>query len=137
MSIHRLIPQMRTPPVSTGRRLAVRSTQVDRMGVLTVHGDARPDALDPLIAAIDELFAAGVRGIVLDFLDVTSWSTRGLEVAVLTATRAHEQRRGFAACGLPDEQLAVLRRNFPGVRYEQFAHPGRRSAQDALLSHSS
>ncbi len=137
MSIHRLIPQMRTPSTSGGRRLTVRSTHTDRVGVLTVSGDARPDALDPLIAAIDELFAAGVRAIVLDCMDVTSWSTRGLEVAVLTATRAHEQRIGFAACGVPDEQLTFLRRHFPGVRPEQFAHPGRRSAEDALLSHSS
>lgn len=134
MSVHRSIPQMRRPPVDT--ILAVASATEDGVGYLTLRGDARPDALDPLLASIDGLFATGVRAIVLDCVNVTSWSRRGLEVAVLTATRAHEQRIAFAACGLPEEQLAFLHRQWPGVRAEQFAHPGRRAAQRALLSHS-
>ncbi|WP_157970785.1 STAS domain-containing protein [Nakamurella deserti] len=136
MSVQRTIPQMRTPLSGGARRLSVHTTQTARVGVLVLRGDARPDALGPLITAIDGLFAARVGAIVLDCRDVTSWSSRGLEVAVLTATRAHEQRIGFAACGVPEEQLSFVRRQWPGVRVEQFAYPGRRSAEDALLSHA-
>lgn len=137
MSVQRTIPQMRTPLPGGARRLSVHSSLTGRVGVLVLRGDARPDALGPLITAIDGLFDAHVRAIVLDCMDVTSWSSRGLEVAVLTATRAHEQRLGFAACGVPEEQLSFLRRQWPGVRADQFAYPGRRSAESALLSNAS
>ncbi len=136
MSVHRSIPEMRRAPGNGVRALAVESMTADDVGCLTLRGDARSDALDPLLAAIDGLLAAGVRAIVLDCGHVSSWSRRGLEVGVLTATRAHEQRIAFAACGLPEDQLAFLHREWPGVRAEQFAHPDRRSAQQALLSHS-
>lgn len=136
MSDHRSMPEQRAQSGGGVRALSVRTTTADGVGCLTLHGDARPDALGPLLASIDALFATGIRAIVLDCVDVSSWSRRGLEVAVLTATRAHEQRIGFVACGLPEDQLAQLHRHWPGVRAEQFAYPGRQSAHDALLSHS-
>lgn len=136
MSVQRTIPQMRTSVASGVRPLTVVSTTTDRVGCLALRGEARPDALGPMLAAIDGLFAAGVRAIVLDCGGVSGWSRRGLEVAVLTATRAHEQRMDFAACGLPADQLAFLHRQWPGVRAEQFAHPERRSAESQLLTHS-
>jgi hypothetical protein len=136
LSVHRTIPQPRTPHAGGARTLSVVSTTTDVVGCLVLRGDAPPDALDPLLVAIDGLFAARVRAIVLDCTEVSSWSRRCLEVAVLTATRAHEQRIAFAACGLPPEQLGLLRSQWPGVPAHQFAHSGRRSAEDALLSHS-
>lgn len=134
MSVPRTIPQMRVPPSAGGRSLSVGSTVTDGVGCLVVRGDARPEALEPLLYAIDGLFGSRVRAIVLDCTGVSSWSRRGLEIAVLTATRAHEQRISFVACGLPEEQLDFLRRQWPGVRSEQFAFAGRRAAGEALLT---
>ncbi len=123
---------MRVPARSGTGGLSVTTSISDRVGAVSLRGAAHPDSLGPLLHAIDGLFVDDVRGIVLDCTGVTSWSVRGLEIAVLTATRAHGQRMGFAACGLPPDQLAVLRRRWPGVRPDQFAHTDRETAFEAL-----
>ncbi|MEP6979473.1 MAG: hypothetical protein ABJA16_01785 [Nakamurella sp.] len=128
---------MRTPPPSTDRTLTVSSGTTDGIGCLTLRGAAVPDTLDPLLSAIDTLFAAGVRGIVVDAAGVTCWSRRGLEIAVLTSTRAQGRRIAFAVCGLPDDQLDVLRRRWPGVRSHQFAYVNRSTGLAAIAATTS
>lgn len=129
----RMIPQMRTPNAGSDA-LSVTTAIDDRIGSVIVRGAARPDALDPLLAALDELFAAGVHGVVLDATAVTAWSRRGLEVAVLTATRARGRRIRFAVCGLPVEQRDVLAREWPGVGPDRFAFPDHEAARAAMLA---
>lgn len=129
---HRTIPQMRTPPPGASRPLTVTAETTDGIGCLTLSGVADTGSLDLLPSAIDGLFDADVGGILLDGAAVSSWSRRGLQILVLTATRAHGRRIAFAVSGLPPDQLDLLHRQWPGVRSDQFTHPSRHAARAAL-----
>lgn len=128
MRAHSYTSHLLRHPTIGARGLSAATTTVDGLGVVSLRGQVGTDNIGVMLTAIDAALDSGVTGLVLDGDEVSSWSVLGLEVAILTATRAAGTGRRFAMSGLPDTQLELIRRHWPGVAADQFSH---RSAAEA------
>lgn len=128
MRAHSYTTELRRNPALGARGLSVATTTAGGCGVVSLRGDVGTDNIGVMLHAIDSVLDANVRSLVLDGDDVSSWSVLGLEVAILSATRAAGSGMKFAVSGLPSAQLELIRRHWPGVELRQFSY---RTAADA------
>ena len=76
-----------------------------------------------------------IRGLILDFADLTYLSSGGLRVILMAARALKSRSAGFAICAAPHPVRTVL--NDTGFAQVRNIHASRRSALDALSADGS
>ena len=87
-----------------------------RTGVISIKGDVTSTCEGVLTAAHDELTAAGVTSILLDFTGLDYMNSGGIGMVVTMLVRANRQRQALLAYGLALVILGgygVWQRGFP------------------------
>ena len=80
----------------------------DRAGVIDIKGDVTSTCEGVLTAAHDELTAAGVTSILLDFSGLEYMNSGGIGMVVTMLVRANRQRQSLLAYGLTDHYRQIF-----------------------------
>ena len=94
---------MATAPVSMGVRQI--SPQV---GVIDIKGDVTSTCDGVLSAAYDELTAAGVKKILLEFSGLEYMNSGGIGMIVTVLVRANRHHQKLLACGLTEHYRQIF-----------------------------
>lgn len=79
-----------------------------RTGVIGIKGDVTSTCEGVLTAAHDELTAAGVTAILLDFTGLDYMNSGGIGMVVTMLVRANRQRQALLAYGLTDHYRQIF-----------------------------
>lgn len=79
-----------------------------RTGVISIKGDVTSTCEGVLTAAHDELTAAGVTSILLDFTGLDYMNSGGIGMVVTMLVRANRQRQALLAYGLTDHYRQIF-----------------------------
>lgn len=80
----------------------------DRAGVIDIKGDVTSSCEGILTGAHDQLTAAGVSSILLNFTDLDYMNSGGIGMVVTMLVRANRQRQALLAYGLTDHYRQIF-----------------------------